>query len=130
MRRAHKIAAGIAAALSLGLAATATNAHMGGGMGPGGHGYMQGRANEGVGYGPKAGWGGPGAQLMTAEERTAMMEKMRAAKTPEERLALREANHAEMQKRAAEQGITLPDRGGPGAGPGPGFGRHGGRHSH
>ena len=32
--------------------------------------------------------------------------------------ALMAANHTEMQKRAAEKGITLPDRGGPGAGPG------------
>ena len=120
MKRAYNVAAGIVAALGLGLAATAVIAHpMGGAMGPGGHGPM----NEGMGYGPMAGAGGPGAQLMTAEERTAMMEKMRTAKTPEERLALREANHAEMQKRAAEKGITLPEQGGPGAG-------HRGMHGH
>lgn len=49
-------------------------------------------------------------QLMTDEERTAMHEKMSAAKTPEERQALRTANHAEMEKRAKEKGITLPER--------------------
>jgi Spy/CpxP family protein refolding chaperone len=121
VKRAYKMAAGIAAALGLGLAATAATAHMGGGMGPGGHGYMHGPAKEGTGYGPM---GGPGAQLMTPEERTAMMEKMRNAKTPEERQALMAANHAEMQKRAAEKGITLPEQAGPGA-----FGR-GGMHRH
>ncbi len=47
-------------------------------------------------------------QLMTDEERTAMHEKMRAAKTPEERQTLRAANHAEMEKRAKEKGITFP----------------------
>jgi hypothetical protein len=74
---------------------------MGGGMGPGA------MAGYGAGY---------GAQLMTPEERTAFREKMRNA-TPEERQKLAEANHAEMQKRAQEKGITLPERHGPGAGP-------------
>ncbi len=54
-----------------------------------------------------------GQQLMTPEERTAMREKMRAAATPEERQQIMAANHAEMQKRAAEKGITLPEQPGP-----------------
>ncbi|MDP1717107.1 MAG: hypothetical protein Q8L40_03440 [Burkholderiales bacterium] len=41
-----------------------------------------------------------------------MREKMRAA-TPEERQQIAVANHAEMQKRAQEQGITLPEQRGP-----------------
>jgi len=54
-----------------------------------------------------------GQQLMTPEERIAMREKMRTAATPEERQQLMAANHAEMQKRAAEKGITLPEQPGP-----------------
>ncbi|OGA55535.1 MAG: hypothetical protein A3G81_13560 [Betaproteobacteria bacterium RIFCSPLOWO2_12_FULL_65_14] len=78
----------------------------------------------GMGHGRMA--GGPaghavGQLLMTPEERTALQEKMRSAKTPEERQKLAEANRAEMQKRAKEKGITLPDAHGPGAGFGPGF---------
>jgi hypothetical protein len=106
MKRSHKVAAGVVAALSLSVAA-AVFAHpgqMGGGMGP----AMKG----GMGHGPMA--GGPaghtaGQQLMTPEERTALMEKMRGAKTPEERHKLAEANRAEMQKRAQEKGVTLPE---------------------
>lgn len=47
--------------------------------------------------------------LATPEERSAMQEKMRAAKTPEERQQIASANRAEMQKRAAEKGITMPE---------------------
>ena len=46
---------------------------------------------------------------MTPEERTAFGEKMRNAKTSEERQKLAEANRDEMQKRAKEKGITLPE---------------------
>jgi hypothetical protein len=110
MKRLHKAAA-VVAALSLGVAA-AVLAHpgqMGGGMGA----AMKG----GMGHGRMA--GGPagfaaGQQLMTLEERTALMEKMRNAKTPEERQKLAEANRAEMQQRAKEKGITLPEHRGPG----------------
>ena len=46
---------------------------------------------------------------------------MRNAATPEERQKIAEAIHAEMQKRAQEKGITLPEHRGPrghmGAGP-------------
>ncbi len=82
---------------------------------------------DGMGHGVMA--GGPkgpmaGQQLMTPEERTALQEKMRSAKTPEERQKLAEATHTEMQKRAKEKGITLPDHRGPGAGFGPGSEAH------
>jgi hypothetical protein len=97
MKRSHKVAAGVVAALSLGVAA-AVFAHpgqMGAGMGP----AMKG----GMGHGRMA--GGPaghaaGEQLMTPEERTALQEKM--------------------HKRAKEKGVTLPEHRGPGAGFGPG----------
>lgn len=49
------------------------------------------------------------SKLMTPEERTQMRNKMQAAKTPEERQAIRTSMRAEMQKRAKEQGITLPE---------------------
>jgi hypothetical protein len=58
------------------------------------------------------------SKLMTSEERTEMRAKMHAAKTPEERQALRTSMRAEMQKRAQEKGITLPD------------GRDGDKHQH
>ncbi len=107
------------------LAATPLLAHpgaMGGGMGPGAMGGsqqgMQGQMQHGmrVAQGPQA-----AQQLMTAEERTALQEKMRNAKTPEERQQIAAATRTEMQKRAAEKGITLPEHRGPrgraGAGP-------------
>jgi hypothetical protein len=78
---------------------------MGGGMGMG----MATGAGMAPGHGPMA-----GQQLMTPDERAALRDKMRSAKTPEERQKLAEATHAEMQKRAKEKGITLPDHGGPG----------------
>jgi hypothetical protein len=52
-------------------------------------------------------------QIITPEERTALMEKMRNAKTPEERQQLAQATRTEMQKRATEKGITLPEQRGP-----------------
>lgn len=51
--------------------------------------------------------------LATPEERSAMHDKMRAAKTPEERQQIAMANRAEMQKRATEKGITMPEHRGP-----------------
>ncbi|MGH8618628.1 MAG: hypothetical protein ACREUW_13130 [Burkholderiales bacterium] len=120
------------------LAATPLLAHpgaTGGGMGPGmmdgsQHGMqVQGQHGMRGGNGPAAmqqgmrGAQGPQAaqQLMTPEERTATMEKMRNAKTPEERQQIAAATRTEMQKRAAEKGITLPEHRGPqgraGAGP-------------
>ena len=67
-----------------------------------------------------------GSQLMTPQERLAHRNKMRAAKTVEEREQIRKAHHEKMKQRAKKQGITLSDeppaRGG-GMGPAPGAGR-------
>ena len=123
MKRSHKIAIGIVAAAGLGLAAASLYAHpgpMGGGMGPGmGNGMMGGM---GAGMMQQGGGAGPfaGQQLMTPEERQALAEKMRNAKTPEERQKIAEANRAEMERRAKEKGITLPEHRGPHAGFGQG----------
>jgi hypothetical protein len=71
-----------------------------------------------------------GSQLMTAEERTEYRQKMRAAKSPEEREKIRLEHHARMQQRAKEKGVTLPDEPpakGPGRGMGPGGGMGPGR---
>ena len=129
MKRSHQITAGIVASLALGLgaAANAQQGPMGSGMGPGMQG-MQHDMQGGMQHGMKGGMGhGPagqatGNQLMTPEERTALIEKMHNARTPEERQQIAAANHAEMQKRATEKGITLPEQHGPHAGFGP---RHG-----
>ena len=92
MKRSHRIAVGIAAALGLGLGAAAVIAHpgqMGEGMGPQMKSGMH--ARGGMGHGPmgQAGAGMGAAQsLMTPEERTALREKMHNAKTPEERQKL------------------------------------------
>ncbi len=70
-----------------------------------------------------------GYQLMTPAERDEYRDRMRAAQSAEERQKIRAEHHAEMQKRAEERGVTLPDmpagRGG-GMGPGGGMGRGGG----
>ena len=118
MKQSHKFAVGIVAALGLGIsiAAYAQPGQMGSAMGPHMQGGMQYGAKGGTGHGPMgAGAAGPAAaqQLMTPEERTAIIEKMRNAKTPEERQQIAAANHAEMQKRAQAKGITLPEGRGP-----------------
>jgi len=72
------------------------------------HGKMGGTQHGGAQHGAmgeKAGMGA-GHSLMTPEERTALQEKMRNAKTPEERQKLAQATHEEMQKRAKEKGAT------------------------
>lgn len=149
MKRTYKIAMGIVAASGLALCAAVAQAHpgmgggmgswgacggtgpsgtgpsgacdgtgpwgMGGGMGPWGMGHGRGA----MGYGPMGG-GFAAQQLMSPEERTALVDKMRNAKTPEERFKLAEENRAEMVKRAQEKGITLPEHRGP-MGFGPGF---------
>jgi hypothetical protein len=56
---------------------------------------------------------------MTQEERSAMIEKLRNAATPEERQKIIAANRAEIERRAREKGITLPEHRGPHAGFGP-----------
>ncbi len=81
-----------------------------------------------------------GSQLMTEEERTAQRDKMRAAKTAEEREQIRDEHHERMDERARERGVALPDepsargsgmgsgtRSGSGAGSGGGMGRGGGK---
>jgi uncharacterized protein involved in copper resistance len=146
MKFSRKIAIGAAAAL--GLAAGVAIAHpgqMGGAMGKHGqmsgmqHGQMGGMQHGQMGgmqqgqmggmqQGQMGGMGhgamgaGPAAaqQLMTPEERAALREKMQNAKSAEERRTLAEANRAEMDKRAKDKGITLPEPHGPRAG----FGRH------
>jgi hypothetical protein len=120
-----------AVALSLGLAAAAHShptsrgdghgarqgaPHQGmhGGMGHGRmqHGGMHGAEHQAAsghaGHEPQA-----GAGLMTPGERAAWREKMRNARTPEERRQIAQANRAEMEKRAAEKGVTLPEQHGP-----------------
>ena len=123
MKTAYRVAVGTVAALSMGLAAAAfaQPGQMDGAMGPG---MMAGMGHGGMG--PGAMGGGPaggmtGQQLMTPKEHTALQEKMRNAKTPEERQKIAEANRAEMEKRAKEKGVTLPGPHGPGMGFGPGF---------
>jgi len=127
MKQSHKFAVGVIASLGLGIAVAAAYAQtgpMGGGMGPqmkggmqhGAQGGMQHGAKGGTGHGPMgAGAAGHGTaqQLMTPEERTALQEKMRNAKTPEERQQIATATRAEMEKRAQEKGITLPEHRGP-----------------
>ncbi len=67
-----------------------------------------------------------GSQLMTPQERDAHRNKMRAAKTGQERERIRAEQHEQMKVRAKERGVTLPDAPpagrGPGMGPGPGGG--------
>lgn len=74
-----------------------------------------------------------GSQLMTQQERNEHRDRMRAAKTEEERMQIRNEHHERMKERAKSQGITLPDKppargsgmgsGGGGMGPGGGRGR-------
>lgn len=68
-----------------------------------------------------------GSQLMTQKERNEYHAKMRAAKTAQEREQIRLEHHQQMQERAKERGVTLPDE--PpmrGKGMGPGTGKCGG----
>lgn len=50
-----------------------------------------------------------GSQLMTNQERIEHRNKLRAAKTAEEREQVRLQHHEQMQLRAKEKGVTLPD---------------------
>jgi|LNFM01.1.fsa_nt_gb hypothetical protein len=96
------------------------NHGMGGGMK---HGAAQGGHGDAHGQGPR----GPqtGQSLLTPEERTALRDRMRNAKSPEERQQIALANRAEMEKRAADKGIALPEHRGPrGQGSGPAAGEH------
>lgn len=59
-----------------------------------------------------------GSQLMTRQERIEYRNKMRSLKTQEERDAFRAEHHSQMQERAKEKGVTLPETPPPrGAGP-------------
>ena len=66
-----------------------------------------------------------GYQMMTPAERAEYRARMRSLNTVQERERYRLEHHREMQERARERGMTLPDqpmpRGG-GMGPGPGGG--------
>jgi len=131
MKPTYKFAAGVIASLGLGIAvatAYANPGQMGGGM-EHGKGGMQHGAKGGTQHGAQGGMQhgsmgggaqhGAGQQLMTPEERTALQEKMRNAKTPEERQQIAATTRAEMQKRATEKGITLPEGRGPNTGTAP-----------
>lgn len=50
-----------------------------------------------------------GYELMTPQERSDYQTRMRAAKTAQEREAIRLEHHKQMQERARAQGKTLPD---------------------
>lgn len=68
-----------------------------------------------------------GSQLMTQQERIEYRNKMRSAKTYEEREQIRLEHHKAMQERAKAKGLTLPDMppaAGGGMGPGGGMGRN------
>lgn len=65
-----------------------------------------------------------GSELMTQQERAEYQSRMRAAKTQQEREAIRLEHHNKMQARAKAQGKTLPDT--PPADRGPGMGPGGG----
>jgi len=131
VKQFRRIALGAAASVGLGLAVAAAYANpdqteggmghqMGDGMGHrmGGmdHSMMGAMGPRGMGGGPAGQMGR--AQLMTSEEQQALAEKMRNAATPEERRALADATRAEMEKRAKDKGVTLPQSRGPHSGPG------------
>jgi hypothetical protein len=66
-----------------------------------------------------------GSQLMTQQERDTYRNQMRAAKTYEEQQRIRNEHHNQMQVRAKERGVTIPDQPpakGMGGGMGPGGG--------
>ena len=100
MKTVNKVVIGIVAVLGLGLAVDhAQPAQMGNGMSPS---MMRGQM-MGQNTNMKI-----MRELMTPAERLAMMDKMIDAKTAEERQAIMTTNHAEMERRAKEKGITLP----------------------
>jgi len=87
------------------------------GMGPGGRGGPG--MGPGMGGGPRHGMG-PGMMrynqrntagwsLMTPEERTAHRDKMRSLKTYDECKTVQSSQHALMETRAKEKGVTLPE---------------------
>jgi len=112
MKTVKKIAIGVATVLGLGVAVATVYAQ----QGPLGNGMGQGVMRGGMMHGHMTEQNSDMKvmrDLMTPAERLAMMDKMMDAKTPEERQAIMTANHAEMEKRAKEKGITLPAGHGP-----------------
>ncbi|BBP02466.1 hypothetical protein [Sulfuriferula nivalis] len=77
-----------------------------------------------------------GSQLMTLQERTTYRNEMHRAKTEQAREQIRSQHHEQMQVRAKERGVTLPDSPpamGGGMGPGMsggGMGPGGGKGGH
>jgi hypothetical protein len=61
-----------------------------------------------------------GYRMMNDQERNEFREKMRNAKSADERQALRDEHRKLMEARAKERGVTLPEPRGPGSGPGAG----------
>lgn len=102
MKRSHKTAAAVVAALSLGVAAAALAqpGPMGDGNGPHGKAGMQQGAMGGMQHGAM----GQGAAGMGTGH---------SLMTPEERQKLAQATRDEMQKRAKEKGIALPQNDAP-----------------
>ena len=72
--------------------------------------------------GPGAGGQIYGSQLMTQQERLQYREQMRNAKTAQQREQLRLEHHRQMQERARQRGVTLPDQPPTGGGMGGGMG--------
>ena len=66
-----------------------------------------------------------GSQIMTEQERNEFQERVRSARTDQERQQIRNEHHQKMQLRAKEQGLTLPAKP-PAKGAGRGQG-HGGK---
>ena len=113
MKTVNKIAMSITAVMGLGLAMAYAQPGPIGGMGNGmGPGMMHGQMMQGQMMGQNSNMKVM-RELMTPTERLAMMDKMIDAKTVEERQKIMTANHAEMEKRAKEKGITLPAGHGP-----------------
>ena len=63
-----------------------------------------------------------GSQMMTEQERMEYRNQMMNAKTDEERQQIRAEHHVQMQERAKERGITLPENPPMGKGMGSGMG--------
>lgn len=82
-----------------------------------------------VGRGVRAAEQMYGSQLMTEQERQTYRDRMRRARTDDERARIRAEHHMQMQERARLKGVTLPDQppaAGGGAGRGAGGGMGGG----
>lgn len=114
MRLQHVVVLGLGLAV---IGATPALAYQGRGAGGQGRppaGAMQGTPRQDCMHDRNQAYGW---QLMTPAERSAYRQKMRNLKTARERDALRNQHHEEMQKRAKERGMTLPDMPCRGAGP-------------